>query len=561
MERLARLTLLAALAVLFAACGGGAEKETQTPATTGEAPAASATESATTEGVTAPELVTDTPDPVGDVDRFVWALDYEPTSLDWVYAYNYAENTTLANLCENLLRLTPDLQIEPALAEAFEHPSPTTWVYTIREGVTFHDGSPLTADDVVFSLQRHLDADVGSYWGSWLANVKSIEKTGPMEVTVTLGKPDVIFNQMMATPAGAVASKAYVEAKGATYGTPDGGVMCTGPFMLEEWRKGESLTLARYDGYWDPAHRAHAAEVEIPFITEESTVVSSLVGGQVDGTFEVPPAAIDQLEQTDAGTLYFGPSMQSYDVIVSNITGALGDPRIRGALMLALDREGIVAAAVNGRASVLKAAVAPGSWGYAQEVFQAAWDTLPDVSRNLEEAKRLVQEAGPPSGTITLATLAEDEELSIISNALQDAARQLGLELTIKTMPVGKYAPLFFDAKAREGIDMFLTGWYTDVPEPLNMYGTIFTSEGASNYSGYSNPQYDQLIEQAAQTDDPQARAELIVQAQQITVDEVPWIPLYSPNVRVFLGNRITGVPTSFVYLYYPWLADIGQAG
>lgn len=506
-------------------------------------------------------LVTDTPDPVGDIDRLVWALDYEPTSLDWVFAYNYAENTTLSNVCENLLRLTPDLEIAPGLAESFEHPSPTSWVYTIRDGVTFHDGSPMTIDDVVYSLRRHLDAKLGSYWTGWVGNVKSVQATGPREVTVTLRKPDVIFNQMMATPAGGVASKSFVERKGADYGTPDGGVMCTGPFKLERWKKGESITLARYDGYWDPDRRARAASVEMPFIKEESTLVSSLVGGQVDGTFEVPPAAIEQLERSDAGKLYFGPSMQSYDVIVSDIEGPLADARVRRALLLALDREGIVEAAVAGRAEVLKAAVPPGSWGYAKGAFRDAYDALGSVSRDIATAKRLVKEAGAPKAPVTLAALAEDEELSIIANAMEDAARQIGLELRIKTLPVGKYAPLFFDPEARKGIDLFLTGWYTDVPEPLNMYATIFTSDGNSNYSGYSNERYDSLIERARATEDEAARAKLVIDAQRITAEEVPWLPVYTPNLRVFLGKRITGAPATFVYLYYPWLAEIGAAG
>ena len=206
----------------------------------------------------------------------------------------------------------------------------------------------MTADDVVFNLKRHLDPKTGSYWASWFANVKSIEKTSPTEIVVTLSKPDVIFNQMMATAAGSVASKAFVTAKGAKYGTPDGGVMCTGPFKLATWKNGESLTLERYDAYWDSEHRARAQEVEMPIITEESTLVSSLVGGEVDGTFEVPPAAIGQLQQTDAGTLTFGPSMQSYNVIISNLEGGLSDARVRRALMLALDREGIVKAAKTG---------------------------------------------------------------------------------------------------------------------------------------------------------------------------------------------------------------------
>jgi peptide/nickel transport system substrate-binding protein len=506
------------------------------------------------------ELVVDTPDPSGDIDTFSFALDYEPSSLDWVYAYNYGENTTLSNLCENLLRLTPEYEIVPSLAESFDHPDDTTWVYTIRQGVAFHDGSPMTTDDVLWSLQRHLDPDVGSYWGAWLRNVESIDKTGEWEITVTLSQPDVVFHQMMATPAGGVGSQAYTEDAGGDYGTPKGGVNCTGPLALKEWVKGERFVFERHEDYWDPTLRAHAAEIEIPFVTNEATLVSALVDGQIDGTFDVPPAAIEQLQATDAGTLYFGPSMQTYDVIVSSFDGALGDPRIRKALMLALDREGIVSAAVNGRAQLLKAPVPQSSWGYGDAAFQAGWDALPPVERDLEAAQALVDEAGVPSEPIVLANLAEDEELLIISTALQDAATQLGMTLEIETLPVGKYAPLFFDAKAREGIDMFLTGWYTDVPEPLNMYATIFTSDGDSNYNGYSNAEYDALIQEAVQLDDPDERAELIAQAQAIAVEEAPWIPLYAPNVRLFLGSRISGAPASFVYLYYPWAAEIGAA-
>lgn len=534
----------AAAIVLLAGCGGDDN----------------ATETTGTGNSTGGASVTGTAKPSGDIEKVSWALSYEPTSLNWVYAYNYAENTVLANVCENLMRLTPDYKIEPGLAESAEHPSPTKWVYTIRSGVTFNDGSPLTAADVVFSLRRHLDPKVGSYWGSWWANVKSVEKTAPMEVTVTLKRRDVIFPQMMATPAGAIESAAFVRKQGAKYGTPDGGLNCTGPFRLAKWSKGQNIKLVRNEGYWDSEHRARAAEADLSFLVAEATRTSALESGQVDGTFDVPPSALDKLEQSSAGKIFFGPSMQSFDVIVSNFKGPLGDVRVRRALLLALDRKGIVNAALGGRANVLRSVVSPSSWGYAEPTLRSGYDALPDPGVDLEAAKKLVEEAGSPSKPITLATLAEDQQLSVISLALKDAATKLGLNLNIKTLPVGKYAPLFFDAKARQGIDMFLTGWYTDIPEPLNMWATIFTSKGVSNYNGYTNPEYDRLIDEAISAEDPEARAALINKAQEIVTADVPWIPLYAPDVRVFLSNRVTGVPTTFVYLYYPWLADIGAA-
>ena len=547
MRRYRKLALVAVVGLVAAACSSDGIDTGETDGGAGTPP-----EEET--------LVVDTPDPSGEIDSFSFALDYEPSSLDWVYAYNYGENTTLANLCENLLRLTPEYEIVPALAESFDSPDDTTWVYTIRQGVTFHDGTPMTTEDVLWSLQRHLDPDVGSYWSSWLANVDSIEQTGDWEITVTLKRPDVVFNQMMATPAGGVGSQTFTEEAGADYGTPKGGVNCTGPFALSEWVKGERFVFERHEEYWDDTLRAQAAQVEVPFISNETTLVSALVDGQVDGTFDVPPSAIEQLQAADSGTLYFGPSMQTYDVIVSSFDGALADPRIRQALMLALDREGIVQAALDRRAELLKSPVPPSSWGYGQETFQQGWDALPPVERDLEAAQALVDEAGVPDETIVLANLAEDEELLIISTALQDAATQLGMELEIETLPVGKYGPLFFDAEAREGFDMFLTGWYTDVPEPLNMWATIFTSDGASNYNGYANDEYDELIAEALETSDEDARADLINQAQEIAIEEAPWIPLYAPNVRLFLGERISGAPSSFVYLYYPWAAEIGAA-
>ena len=540
MERGTRLLATIALAVLAAGCGAGTSSSGSPPHSNPDT------------------VVAATPAPTGDVAKFTWALSYEPTSLDYAYAYNYAENTVLSNVCESLMRLTPSYKIAPSLATSASHPSPTTWVYNLRPGVRFNDGSTMTAADAVYSLQRQIDTKVGSYWASWWANVKSVAATGPLQVTITLKKPDVIFPQMMATPAGTIESKAYLLKQGSKYGTPDGGLDCTGPFALKAWNKGQNIVLTRNPHYWDASLRAHAREADFVFLDSEATRASALASGQVDGTFEVPPADISNLLHATNGKLYFGPSMQSYDVIVSSFKGPLGDPAIRRALTLALDRQGIVNAALGGRAEVLRAEVAPSSWGYAQPIFRQAYGALPAPTVNLAAAKALVQRAGAPKQPIVLATLAGDSQLSIISLALQDAARKLGLNLQIKTLPVAKYATLFFDPKARQGLDMFLTGWYTDIPEPLNMWSTIFQTGGGSNYNGYSNATVDRLLGQADQTENLDARARLIVQAQKIIVHDAPWIPLYAPDVRVFLNSRITGVPTTFVYLYYPWAATIG---
>ena len=146
------------------------------------------------------------------------------------------------------------VRTRPGLATKYENPTPTTWVYTIRQGVTFHDGTTLTADDVVASLKYHLNPDVGSYWNSVYRNVKSIEKTGygpghrdahaarcAVE-PVHGGEPghDRVGGHARRRPAPTTATRAP-------------GVNCTGPFSFDSWTPGQSITLKRYDGYWDTA--------------------------------------------------------------------------------------------------------------------------------------------------------------------------------------------------------------------------------------------------------------------------------------------------------------------
>ncbi len=152
------------------------------------------------------QLTAQTPSPSGDIDSFTWVSYSEPYSLDYAYAFDYSDNQVLTNVCESMLRLNPDYTITPGLAESYTNPNPTTWVYEMRPGVTFHDGTPMTAADAVASMRRHLDPAVGSSWYSVYQNVASINQTGPMEVTVTLTKPDSQFNLGISGAAGVVES-------------------------------------------------------------------------------------------------------------------------------------------------------------------------------------------------------------------------------------------------------------------------------------------------------------------------------------------------------------------
>jgi peptide/nickel transport system substrate-binding protein len=504
------------------------------------------------------ELTTATDTPSGGIDAFSWASYAEPYSLDYAYAFDYADNQVLANVCESLLRLNPDYTLSPGLAESYEHPTPTTWVYTIREAVTFHDGTLLTAADVVASMNRHLDPTIGSSWYSVYQNVVSIEQTGDRQVTVTESVPDSQFNLAMGGSAGVVESAATLAEVGADYGNSTGGVNCTGPFSLEEWKAGESITLKRSDAYWDEELRAKSGEVEFIFMNDATARVNALRSGEVDGGWMIPMDAVRQLQSSGTGDVHFGMSTAVSSLIVSDLDGPLGDIRVRKALLMALDRQGIVDAAVKGYGEVTNALTTESVWvGASEQGLSTAFDGLEEYAYDLDEAKRLVEEAGATGEEIVYATAPIGSEFNIIAQATAAAAASIGLKATIETVTPNAYTALFSDPSAREGIDLFYTLWYLSSPDPLEMYSVLRTDE-FSNYGGWSDPEFDQVVNEAIAIDDPAARSEKTAEAQRIANEQLPWLPLYSGPMPVFLGERITGVAPSIAFLYHPWAATIG---
>ncbi|MGO1319118.1 MAG: ABC transporter substrate-binding protein [Galactobacter sp.] len=267
------------------------------------------------------ELTDTTPKPAGSIDQVTWALYAEPFSLDYTYAFDYPDNQVLANVCESLLRWEPDLTLGPGLAKSWENPDPKTWVYHLRSGVKFHDGSTMTANDAVASMNRHLDPDVGSFWYASYANVASVEATGDLEVTVKLNKPDAMFHQAMGNVSGVVESAKTLKEKGKDYGNSTGGVNCTGPFEFDKWVSGDSIHLTRFDDYWDKNLKAKAQEFTFQFMPDANARINALKSGEVDGSWMVPAEAVPQLRAGTGGDVYFGKNATVSAMVVSNLEG------------------------------------------------------------------------------------------------------------------------------------------------------------------------------------------------------------------------------------------------
>ncbi len=550
MRSIAAVSVVAALAL--AGCGGGGSSSSSSTTSTSSSPFHPA-------GVS---ITPTTPAPTKSVSSVTWDEPYgEPPSLDPLKSYGIPENTVLSNVCDALLRTGPNLKLQPGLATSWTHPTPTTWVFHIRSGVRFWDGTPLTTEDVVYSLNRQLDPKLGTFYTAWVADIKSIAQSGPSEVTLRTKVPDVIVAQMMASGLGTVIEKKYAEAKGSSYGTPAGGIMCTGPFELKSWQSGQQIVLSRNPSYWDPTLEPKVGTLTFKFVTDATTLTNALASGAIDGTYEVPIQGIPRLEE--AGNMYYGLSTNQGILQPIQAKGIVTNVKIREALSLAIDRAGIAKTIFQGLAVPSRAAVPPDSFSYATQQYQDWYEAVPTPpTPDLEAAKKLVREAGSPSTPMTIGIQLGDSQAAAVAGAIQSAAQQIGLNMKVKTLPTAQYVELVFSEKARAGID-WTTGNnnYIDQAEPLQVLYYWGRSNSPYNLDGFASAEVDHLFAEARAQSDPNRRATVAIEALQKWVVPVNNIPLYVSPQRLFMNRRITGAPASFsTFLYYPWAAELGGA-
>lgn len=504
------------------------------------------------------QLVAAMPAATKDVDSVTWALvEGEPRSLIPGADYNFIA----PNLCDSLLRVEPDFSIGEGIASKADWSDPVTFVIDIRDGVTFWDGTPVTAADVVYSLERHKNDVTDSYYGAFVL-VKSIEATSDTQVTVHFNAPDSDFRNAIASGAGAVLSKAYGAKAGDKLGTQAGGLLCAGPYKLDTWTPGSEIVTVANDSYWGGAPKVK--KLTYKFISDGTTLTNALLQGEVDGAFNVPPASRTAFEGSDKGHLILGPSTASFSFGPTSSTSAAANPKIRQALSMAIDRDQYIQTVLNGLGYVQSTFVAPFSWSgsAAADTYQKAYDALPKPSVDLAAAKKLVEESGvDASKPLKLAIPAGSKELSQTAAIVQSAAKQIGLTIEIDERQASDFAAIFIDPSAREGLDFVATTGYTETPGVL-AYPQLFTLPadlgGIFNWSGYSNDKVTGLLQQARTATDPQAAADAYVQAQEIFAPDMLQVTLAGSYHTTFISDELTGAVTSVAAYSSPWALALG---
>jgi peptide/nickel transport system substrate-binding protein len=508
------------------------------------------------------ELIDALPAGSAEVDEVTWALvEGEPRSLVPGADYNFVQ----PNLCDSLLRVMPDFTVESGIAEQADWVDPVTFVIDIRPGVTFWDGSPVTAEDVVYSLERHRTDVTSAFFGAFvlIAPEGGIEITGENQVTIRFVAPDSTFRDALAGGAGAVLSKAVSEAQGPALGTSGGELMCAGPFQLESWTPGREIVTVANEDYWGGAPLVK--KLTYRFIPDGTTLSNALLEGEVDGAFNVAPASRGTFETSDEGRLVVGPSTASFSFGPTRDTGAGANPDIRRALSLAIDREQYIATVLNGLGQAQSTFVAPFSWSgsAAANVYQAGYDALAAPEVDLEAAKALVEESGEDTSVpLRIAIPAGSKELSQTAAIIQSAAQQIGLTVEVDERQAADFAAIFLpEPAARESIDFVATTGYTETPGVL-AYPQLFLLPpemgGIFNWTGYSNPEVTGLLEAARTTPDPAGAAEAYVAAQEIFAPDLLQVTLAGSYHTTFLNKALTGVTTSVAAYSSPWALRLG---
>jgi len=463
----------------------------------------------------------------------------EPKSLDPAAVTAVNDFRILVNLYEGLVRYKPGtLEVEPQLATDWTiSDDGTVYTFTLREGVTFHDGTPFDAAAVKFNFDRMLDDthpyhDTGPFpLAFFFSAVKETTVVDPMTVRFTLSEPYAPFLSNLAYPTGLLVSPAAVEAHGADFGRNPAG---TGPFTFAEWRSNEAVVIERNDDYWgDPA--GTDAVVFRP-ITDANTRVAEMLAGGIDLMVEVPPTSLGQFRGEGFEIVeQAGPHV--WFLILNAKEGPFADVRVRQAANYAVNKEAIVNDVLEGTAEVAAGPIPPAfAWAYN--------DALAPYPHDPEKARALLAEAGMEAPEVTFYVTEGGSGMLdpvAMGTAIQADLAEVGFDVTIETYEwntfLGEVNP-GLEGKA----DMAEMAWMTNDPDTLPYLALrtdAWPDRGGFNSGYYSNPEVDALLEEARTATDQNRRAELYREMQAIVQQDAPWVFVANWKQNAVTSDRV----------------------
>lgn len=427
---------------------------------------------------------------------------------------------------EGLTTINADQELLPLLAEEWKRTGELEWMFTLRQGVKFQNGSPLDANAVVNALNHVLGAEVPpvSFNPSLVAMVEAVDD---MTVRVTTTAPNTQLPMYMATPyAGILSPAAYADGKSDPFGT------CTGPFTLVSEVAGQSFTLERNPDYWGETPKLD--RVQVSMVASADTRATIIRGAQADLVFELPFAAAASLGNVDGLQLFTKPLPRHLSMLMNTTSEPLDNPAVRRAIQMSLNLDMLSRGFYEGLVEPATGPFAPGQPWKSQSLLEA-------LPYDLEGAKALLADAGVDPSQYTLDLMVPNEYQEYLDNSLflQQSLKDLGFLSTIRLAPG---ASLEADRSAGNfSITPMSRNILSVVADPIGFLSNDFTCEGSFNISRVCDPALDNMIEAAGELEDTAERYQAYAAIEDYIVENA--LQLYLAHVQqIDVGtSRVVG--------------------
>lgn len=539
MKRIRPILVAAVMALVAAGCEGAGEEPQ--PGTTGP-------------GATETPVAVDT--------TFTYSA-YSEILTDWDPATEYSnEVIAFHNIYETLTRYNAETQeVEPLLAESWSASEDAlTWTFTLREGVTFHTGRPMTADAVKAAIERTIELGAGAAY-IWSA-VESIE--APDDRTV-------VFNLSYPSPIDLVASGTYAAYVYDTEAAGDldlnawfqeGNEAGTGPYMVESWEPGEEfeLRLAAYPDYWGGWDGPHYDRLEFRVTPEATTAAQLLESGQVDYVQRMTPQLWSTFEGKEGFVTTAASSWQTLFALLNTADGPLADLNARLGVAYGIDYAGIMAA-LQGAAEPLSGYIPPGLWGHS--------DDLPNYTYDPERASEYLAKAGyGPEGdplSLELIYTKGDADEELVATLMKSNLADLNIDLDVRGLQWQAQWDKGKSADPADRQDIFVFYWWPDYPDPISWFYNLFRTEEEPffNLAYYSNPTIDGQMDEASSLSatDRDAAIAMYEQMQVTLLEDAPAIPLYNQVYQRAMLSSVGGYVDNPSYPSVVFVYDLVPQG
>jgi peptide/nickel transport system substrate-binding protein len=469
------------------------------------------------------------------------------------------------SIYEPLVGRGKDMAIVPALATKWTKTSPTVWRFDLRKGVTFHDGTPFTADDVVFTFKRA--SGDGSDMKGYTSPIKEVRKVNDHAVDIETVAPfailpDTLTSLYIMSRKWCEENKAErpVDKRKGIENTASFKSNGTGPYRLKERQPSTRTVLVRNLNYWGQVD-GNVDEVVFTPIGNDATRVAALLSGEVDVMEPVPLQDVERVKATgkynvlqgpELRTIFLGMDQRRDELLSSSVKGKnpFKDKRVRQAFYQAIDIESIKSRVMRNAATPTAEMVGPGVRG-----FQA--DMNKRLPYDVEAAKKLLAEAGYPSGFEVGMNCPNDRYVNdaAICQAVAANLARIGVKVNLQTETKATYFPKIL----RRDTGFYLLGWTPSTTDAHDsMYNLMATptdkGQGQFNLGWYSNPKFDDLALKVQSETDDKKRNDYIREAFKIHQDDVGHIPLHQQALAWGVSNRVSLVQLPDNRMFFKWI-------